>query len=74
MNDNPNIECYKCRNYGHIARYCRYKMEPNVNEKLDSMYKKFWRRKQIQEDQADEKVSIFMLSGFVMVKGHDEST
>ena len=53
-----NIECFKCNNYGNMARYCRNK--------------KVWKRKQVQEDKADNKVSIVMLSGFVRAKGHEE--
>jgi len=33
---------------------------------------KVWKRKQVQEDQADNKVSAVMLSGFVKEKGHEE--
>ena len=53
-----NIECFKCHNYGHMARDCRNK---NV-----------WKRKQVQGDKADNKVSAVMLSGFVKAKGHEE--
>ena len=53
-----NIECFKCHNYGHMARYCRNK--------------KPWKRKQVQEDKEDNKVSIVMFSGFVKEKGHEK--
>jgi len=49
-------------------------MESTMNDNLDVRYKKLWRRKQVQEEQADKKVSAIMLLGFVMAKGHDEST
>lgn len=46
-----NTERFKCHNYGHIARDC--------------MNKKVWKRKQVEEDKADNKVSAVMLSGFL---------
>lgn len=36
-------------------------------------YNKVWRRKQMQEDKENEKLSTVMLSSFAKEKGHDES-
>ena len=55
-----NIDCFKCHNYGHMDRYCRNK--------------KVWKRKQVYEDKAYNKVSTVILSGFVKGKGHEELT
>ena len=30
--DGPNIECFKCHNYGHNARGCRYQMESPMDK------------------------------------------
>jgi len=61
----PNVECYKCHNYGHIARDCRYKMESFMMDSPNIRYRNVWRRKQMQGDQANEKVSVVMLLDFV---------
>ena len=63
-----NIEFYKCHNYGHIARNCRYKMEPTMNEKLDHENKMIWKGKKVQDDHEKKegnKVPTSMLSRFV---------
>jgi hypothetical protein len=39
-----NIECYKCHNYGHIARNCRSIIKPSMKENIDERHKKVWRR------------------------------
>jgi hypothetical protein len=33
-----NIECYKCHNYGHIARDYRIMMKPSMKENTDIRY------------------------------------
>jgi hypothetical protein len=35
-----NIECYKCHNYGHIARNCISMIKPPMKENIDDIYKK----------------------------------
>ena len=52
-----NIKCFKCHNYGHMARDCKNKV---------------WKRKQVQEDKVDNKVTTVMLSIFLKEKGHEE--
>ena len=82
--DGPNIECFKCHNYGHSARGCRYQMESPMDNigffkchnygymAWDCRNKKVWKWKLVQENKVDNKVSIVMLSGFVKEKGHEE--
>ena len=82
--DGPNIECFKCHNYGHSARGCIYQMEsPMENIECfkchnyghmarDCRNKKVQKGKQVQEDQVDLKVSAIMISIFVKAKGHEE--
>jgi hypothetical protein len=41
-----NIECYKCHNYGHIARNCKSLIDPSMKENTNGGYDKFWRRKE----------------------------
>ena len=84
MLDEPNIEFFKFHNYGHNDRGCRYKMESPMeniecfkchnygNMARDCRNKNVWKRKQVQEDRVDNKVSTVMLSGFVKEKGLKE--
>lgn len=84
MLDGPNIECFKCHNYGHSARGCIYQMELPMdtiecfkchNYGHIARYcknKKAWKMRQVQKDKADTKVSVVMLSGFVKAKYHEE--
>ena len=46
--DPHDIECYKCHNNGHIARYYRSMMDTSLGKKIDIKYKKVWKRKQEQ--------------------------
>jgi hypothetical protein len=50
------VECYKCHNYGHIARDCRSMMDTSMRENIDIRYKKIWKRKQeqVKEEQMNE--------------------
>jgi hypothetical protein len=47
-----DIECYKCHNYGNIARDCRRVMDTSIKENIDIIYKKVWKRKKehVKED------------------------
>ena len=77
MLDGPNIECFKCHNYGHSAHGCRYHMEFSMENiecfkchnyrhmAQDCRNKKVLKRKHVQEDKEDNKVSTVMLLGFV---------
>ena len=51
-----DIECYKCHNYGHIARGCISMMNTSMKENTDIRYKKVWKRKQVhvKEDRMNE--------------------
>ena len=40
------IECYKCYNYGNIARDCRSMIDISMKENTDIRYKKVWIIKQ----------------------------
>jgi hypothetical protein len=55
-----NIECYKCDNYGHIARDCRNMIDTSMKENNDIRYKKVWKIKkehvnteQVNKEQAN---------------------
>lgn len=69
-----NIECYKCHNYGHMARSYRYKMESTMNENIDDENKKVWKGKQVHDEQVQDdqekkegnKVLTVILSRFIM--------
>ena len=64
-----NIKCYKCHNYGHIARTYSYKMESTMNKNLDDKNKKVWKGKQVQDEQEKKegnKVPTVMLSRFIV--------
>jgi hypothetical protein len=41
----PNIECYKCYNYGHISHDCRIMIDTSMKDKIDIRYKKVWIKK-----------------------------
>jgi hypothetical protein len=43
------VECYKCNNYGHIARDCR----SNMTKPSRPGYKKVWKRKQEKENKEE---------------------
>ena len=57
--DGPNIECFKCHNYGHSAHNCRYQMESPMDNieyfkchnygymAQDCRNKKVWKRKKL---------------------------
>jgi hypothetical protein len=61
------IECYKCHNYGHITWNCRSGIEPSMKENTDIRYKKFWRRKERQEEHMDEE-HVPKIIGFAVVR------
>ena len=68
-----NIECYKCHNYGHIARNYRYNMKSTMNEYLDHENKKVCKGKQVHDEKVQDdrekkegnQIPTFMLSRFV---------
>jgi hypothetical protein len=50
-----NIKCYQCRNYEHIAHYCRIMMDTSMKENTNIRCNKVWKRN--QEHVNEEKVS-----------------
>jgi hypothetical protein len=49
-----NIECYKCHNYGHIARNCRSVINTPMKENIDDRYKKAYKRSEDKEEKVNE--------------------
>ena len=41
---NHNIECYKCKNYGHKSHDCRSMIKYSIKENIDIRYKKVWKK------------------------------
>ena len=84
MLDGPNTECFKCHNYDHSARGCRYQVESPMDNiecfkchnyghiARDCKNKKVFKRKHVQKDKEDNMVSAVILSRFVKPKGHEE--
>jgi hypothetical protein len=73
---NPyKIECYKCHNYGHVARDCRSMMDTSMKENIDIRYKKVWKRTQEQgkEEQMNEGHLEVILSGLEIVRDQNKS-
>jgi len=64
-----NIECYKCHNYGNIARNCRSMMDTSMKENIDIIYNKVWKRKQewVKEEQMNEGNPDVILLGLEIV-------
>jgi hypothetical protein len=71
-----DIECYKCNNYGHIARDCRRIMDTSLRKNIDIRYKKDWKRKkeQVKEHQMNEGHPEVILSILAIVRDEDKST
>jgi hypothetical protein len=57
-----NIECYKCHNYGYIARDCRGMIDTSMKENIDIRYKKVWIRKHEEHVKKDQVPKIARLT------------
>jgi hypothetical protein len=67
-----NIECYKCHNYGHIARDCRSMIDTSMKENTDIRYKKVWKRK--QEEEQVNKDQVPEIARLEIIRDEDKST
>jgi hypothetical protein len=67
------IDCYKCHNYGHIARDCRSMIKPPMKENIDERYKKDWKISEEQEEQVNEEhIQGIILTEFAATQDHGE--